>query len=108
MTFLGMPARAPRGVGHLRGDESFPAAARKSLTDTQLRGNLGHHLIERPAHISHRWRAPFKFLWQLEQRCCKVAGIIRSIIAEALVARDPAETVDHALALGDVLIPLAA
>jgi len=40
---LGMPAlpTSPRGVGHLRGDESFPDAARRSLTDTQLRRNLG-------------------------------------------------------------------
>ena len=38
-TFLGMPA-APRGVGHLRGDEPFPAAARRALTDSQLRRNL--------------------------------------------------------------------
>jgi L-lactate dehydrogenase complex protein LldF len=42
MTFLGMPARAPRGVGNLRGDESFPAAARKALADSQLRLNLQH------------------------------------------------------------------
>ncbi|MEW1585423.1 LutB/LldF family L-lactate oxidation iron-sulfur protein [Micromonospora vinacea] len=41
-TFLGMPATAPRGVGHLRGDEPFPVAARRSLTDAQLRRNLGH------------------------------------------------------------------
>lgn len=39
-TFLGLPT-APRGVGHLRGDEPFPAAAAKALTDTQLRRNLG-------------------------------------------------------------------
>ncbi|MGE5135201.1 MAG: LutB/LldF family L-lactate oxidation iron-sulfur protein [Gemmatimonadota bacterium] len=39
-TFLGLPA-APRGVGHLRGDEPFPAAARTALGDTQLRRNLG-------------------------------------------------------------------
>jgi L-lactate dehydrogenase complex protein LldF len=40
---LGMPTlpTSPRGVGHLRGDESFPDAARKALTDTQLRRNLG-------------------------------------------------------------------
>jgi len=37
--FLGLPA-APRGVGHLRGGESFPAAARRALADTQLRRNL--------------------------------------------------------------------
>ncbi|MFI5938373.1 LutB/LldF family L-lactate oxidation iron-sulfur protein [Actinoplanes sp. NPDC051494] len=42
MTFLGMPATAPRGVGNLRGDEPFPAAAHKALQDTQLRRNLGH------------------------------------------------------------------
>ena len=36
------PPTSPRGVGHLRGDESFPAAARHSLADTQLRANLGH------------------------------------------------------------------
>jgi L-lactate dehydrogenase complex protein LldF len=40
-TFLGMP-HAPRGVGQLRGDEPFPAAAAKALTDKQLRRNLGH------------------------------------------------------------------
>ncbi|HEY5821615.1 MAG TPA: LutB/LldF family L-lactate oxidation iron-sulfur protein [Propionibacteriaceae bacterium] len=42
---LGMPAMpptSPRGSGNLRGEESFPAAARKSLTDTQLRANLGN------------------------------------------------------------------
>ncbi|WP_394620262.1 lactate utilization protein B [Lentzea sp. JNUCC 0626] len=39
-TFLGMPA--PRGVGHLRGSESFPEAARTALADSQLRRNLGH------------------------------------------------------------------
>ena len=39
-TFLGMPY-APRGVGHLRGDEPFPVAARAALADTQLRRNLG-------------------------------------------------------------------
>ncbi len=38
--FLGMPT-APRGVGHLRGTEPFPAAARRGLDDTQLRRNLG-------------------------------------------------------------------
>jgi L-lactate dehydrogenase complex protein LldF len=40
-TFLGLP-HAPRGVGHLRGDEPFPDAARKALRDGQLRANLGH------------------------------------------------------------------
>jgi L-lactate dehydrogenase complex protein LldF len=40
MTFLGMPV-APGGVGHLRGTESFPVAARRALGDTQLRRNLG-------------------------------------------------------------------
>jgi L-lactate dehydrogenase complex protein LldF len=39
-TFLGLPT-APRGVGHLRGDEPFPVAARRALADTQLRRNLG-------------------------------------------------------------------
>jgi len=38
-TFLGMPT-APRGVGHLRGSEPFPAAARRALGDAQLRRNL--------------------------------------------------------------------
>ncbi len=33
---------APRGVGHLRGDEPFPAAARRALADTQLRRNIGN------------------------------------------------------------------
>jgi L-lactate dehydrogenase complex protein LldF len=41
-TFLGMPATAPRGVGNLRGDEPFPAAAHKALANPQLRGNLRH------------------------------------------------------------------
>jgi len=43
-TFLGMPgggpAHAPRGVGHLRGEEPFPVAARRALGDAQLRRNL--------------------------------------------------------------------
>src|SRR4051794_24841229 len=39
--FLGLPT-APRGVGHLRGDEPFPDAARTALRDGQLRANLGH------------------------------------------------------------------
>ena len=39
--FLGIPT-APRGVGHLRGERSFPDAARYSLRDGQLRANLGH------------------------------------------------------------------
>ena len=30
------------GTGHLRGDEPFPAAARRALGDTQLRQNLGN------------------------------------------------------------------
>jgi len=38
-TFLGMPT-APRGVGHLRQTEPFPAAARRGLADTQMRRNL--------------------------------------------------------------------
>jgi L-lactate dehydrogenase complex protein LldF len=33
---------APRGVGHLRGAEPFPVAARRALADSQLRRNLGH------------------------------------------------------------------
>jgi L-lactate dehydrogenase complex protein LldF len=41
-TFLGLPVHAPRGVGHLRGDEPFPDAARKALANTQLRRNIGH------------------------------------------------------------------
>jgi L-lactate dehydrogenase complex protein LldF len=39
-TFLGLPT-APRGVGHLRTSEEFPVAARRALSDTQLRRNLG-------------------------------------------------------------------
>jgi L-lactate dehydrogenase complex protein LldF len=39
-TFLGLPT-APRGVGHLRGSEPFPVAARRALGDSQLRRNLG-------------------------------------------------------------------
>lgn len=38
--FLGLPT-APRGVGGLRGDEPFPAAAQRALADSQLRANLG-------------------------------------------------------------------
>ena len=41
-TDLGIPAVAPRGVGHLRGEQSFPDAARGALADSQLRRNLGH------------------------------------------------------------------
>jgi L-lactate dehydrogenase complex protein LldF len=41
-TFLGMPVTAPRGVGHLRGDEPFPVAAREALANSQLRRNLRH------------------------------------------------------------------
>jgi L-lactate dehydrogenase complex protein LldF len=43
-TFLGLPgvAHAPRGVGHLRGEEPFPVAARRALADAQLRRNIGH------------------------------------------------------------------
>src|SRR5438128_9494526 len=39
-----MPAlpTAPREVGNLRGDRSFPDAARDALRDGQLRANLGH------------------------------------------------------------------
>jgi L-lactate dehydrogenase complex protein LldF len=40
---LGMPSSpppAPRGVGNLRGAESFPRAARRALADSQLRRNL--------------------------------------------------------------------
>jgi L-lactate dehydrogenase complex protein LldF len=33
---------APRAVGHLRGDRTFPAAAHDALADSQLRRNLGH------------------------------------------------------------------
>jgi L-lactate dehydrogenase complex protein LldF len=40
-TFLGMPAHAPRGVGHLRQGDPFPVAARRALADAQLRRNLG-------------------------------------------------------------------
>ena len=41
MTFLGMPPVAPPGVGHLRGADPFPVAARRALADSQLRANLG-------------------------------------------------------------------
>ena len=36
-TFLGIP-----GTGNLRGTQSFPAAAREALRDTQMRRNVGH------------------------------------------------------------------
>ena len=42
---LGMPTLpppSPRGVGNLRGEESFPAAARHELRNQQLRRNLGN------------------------------------------------------------------
>ena len=39
---LGMPTVASDPHGHLRGTESFPAAAHRALADTQLRRNLGH------------------------------------------------------------------
>ncbi|MBC2640929.1 MULTISPECIES: LutB/LldF family L-lactate oxidation iron-sulfur protein [unclassified Rhodococcus (in: high G+C Gram-positive bacteria)] len=39
-TFLGTPT-FQAGAGNIRGTESFPDAARKSLADTQLRANLG-------------------------------------------------------------------
>jgi L-lactate dehydrogenase complex protein LldF len=35
------PVHAPAGVGRLRGEQGFPAAARAALADTQLRRNLG-------------------------------------------------------------------
>ncbi len=38
----GSPVTAPRGVGHLRGADPFPVAARRALADTQLRRNIGH------------------------------------------------------------------
>ena len=37
MTFLGTP-----GVGNLRGEVSFPTAAREALGNAQLRRNVGH------------------------------------------------------------------
>ncbi|MGV9797082.1 LutB/LldF family L-lactate oxidation iron-sulfur protein [Mycobacterium sp. NPDC003449] len=36
-TFLGTP-----GLGNLRGEQSFPSAARGALADSQLRRNIGH------------------------------------------------------------------
>ena len=49
-----MPPTSPRGVGNLRGDDSFPAAARRALGNSQLRANLGHatHTIRaKRAHV---------------------------------------------------------
>ncbi|WP_226438210.1 LutB/LldF family L-lactate oxidation iron-sulfur protein [Rhodococcus yananensis] len=40
-TLLGTPAVPPRGVGNLRGTESFPSAARHELANAQLRRNIG-------------------------------------------------------------------
>jgi L-lactate dehydrogenase complex protein LldF len=43
-TFLGLPkpvTHAPENVGNLRGDESFPHAARSALKNAQLRRNVG-------------------------------------------------------------------
>jgi L-lactate dehydrogenase complex protein LldF len=39
-TFLGLPT-APAG-GHLRGETTFPTAAREAVADSQLRRNIGH------------------------------------------------------------------
>jgi L-lactate dehydrogenase complex protein LldF len=41
---LGMPRppTSPRGVGNLRGEETFPVAARRALGNAQLRSNLGN------------------------------------------------------------------
>ena len=43
-TFLGMPVALPYATdrGTLRGDRTFPDAAREALTNEQLRRNLGH------------------------------------------------------------------
>jgi L-lactate dehydrogenase complex protein LldF len=41
VTFLGIPT-APGGVGQLRGNEPFPAAATRALANEQLRSNLAH------------------------------------------------------------------
>ncbi|BBH68750.1 iron-sulfur cluster-binding protein [Actinoplanes sp. OR16] len=41
-TFLGMPATAPRGVGNLRGEQTFPEAAHEALANSQMRRNLRH------------------------------------------------------------------
>ncbi len=41
-TFLGLPRYAPNGVGALRGDQSFPDAARTALGNGQLRRNPSH------------------------------------------------------------------
>jgi len=41
VTFLGLPSYAPEGVGNLRGDETFPHAARSALKNAQLRRNIG-------------------------------------------------------------------
>src|SRR6478735_3241692 len=53
---LGMPTppTSPRGVGNLRGDETFPVAARRALGDAQLRANLGnatHTIRTKRAHV---------------------------------------------------------
>ena len=50
-TFLGMPVTAPRGVGNLRGDEPFPAAAHKALGNAQLRGRGGFVRRRRPSEL---------------------------------------------------------
>lgn len=47
-TFLGMPGGRVRGpaadvrVGHLSGEQPFPAAAREALSNARLRRNLAH------------------------------------------------------------------
>lgn len=37
-----LPPTSPRGVGNLRGTQTFPDAARGALADSQLRANLGN------------------------------------------------------------------
>ncbi|MBP3043764.1 iron-sulfur cluster-binding protein [Arthrobacter jiangjiafuii] len=41
-TYLGMPTAPVFGQGNINATESFPAAARRELGNTQLRANLGH------------------------------------------------------------------
>lgn len=51
---LPTPPRAPAGVGHLRGDEGFTAAAHHELRNGQLRSNLRnatHTIRAKRAHV---------------------------------------------------------
>src|SRR5918911_1413891 len=51
-TFLGLPT-APRGVGHLRGDEPFPAAAGKAVKQATM-ARLDELLVQLEEQVTAR------------------------------------------------------